>query len=300
MKIDLSKIGTEQQNKNTMNIDQLSTIEMVRLINKEDQAVIDAVEAAIPQIANAVDAIYETILKGGRLVYIGAGTSGRLGVLDASEVLPTYGIGEEAVVGLIAGGDIALRHPVEAAEDDETAVIVDLEGIKFNKNDILCAIASSGRTPYCIGGLKYARSLGAKTISLACVADSEIGKLADFPIEAVVGQEVVTGSTRMKSGSATKMVLNILTSGAMIKYGKVYGNLMVDVKTSNEKLVERAKGIIMKATDVDYDRASYLLEASDNHVKTAIVMQETNRDKEAAIALLDANDGRISNAIKNQ
>ncbi|CAM4181169.1 N-acetylmuramic acid 6-phosphate etherase [Erysipelothrix aquatica] len=300
MKIDLSKIGTEQQNKNTMHIDTLETEAMIRLINQEDQAVIDAVGAAVPQIAKAVDAIYETILNGGRLVYIGAGTSGRLGVLDASEVLPTFGMGEEAVVGLIAGGDVALRHPVEAAEDNETIVVEDLKRINFNENDILCAIASSGRTPYCVGGLKYARSLNAKTISLACVADSVIAQYADYPIEAVVGQEVVTGSTRMKSGSATKMVLNMLSTGAMIKYGKVYGNLMVDVKTSNAKLVERAKGIIMKATGVDYDRAAYLLDASGNHVKTAIVMQETDTTQAEAKALLEANEDRIALAIANR
>ncbi|QIK57531.1 N-acetylmuramic acid 6-phosphate etherase [Erysipelothrix sp. HDW6A] len=297
MKVDISKIGTEQQNVNTMNIDRLDTLSMVQLINREDQAVIDAVSEASEQIANAVDAIYETIHNGGRLVYIGAGTSGRLGVLDASEVLPTYGVGEEAVIGLIAGGDRALRHPVENAEDSTTMIVDDLKNINFNEKDILCAIASSGRTPYCIGGIHYAKSLGAQTVSIACVADSEVGKLVDYPIEAVVGQEVVTGSTRMKSGSATKMILNILSTTTMIKMGKVYGNLMVDVRTSNEKLIERAKTIIIRATGVAYDVAEDVLEKSNNHVKTAIVMIKTDSNYEEAKTLLANNDDRIADAV---
>lgn len=299
MKVDLSNIATEKQNINTMNIDQLSTLEMVKLINQEDQAVIKAVNSALESIALAIDSITECILNGGRLVYIGAGTSGRLGVLDASEVLPTFGVGEEAVVGLIAGGDIALRHPVEASEDSLEFAVEDLKRINFNNKDILCAIASSGRTPYCVGGLDYARSVGARTISLACVPNSLIAQHADIAIEAPVGQEVVTGSTRMKSGSATKMILNMLTTGSMIKLGKVYGNLMVDVKTSNLKLIERAKNIIMNATGVDYPRAEQLLEASGNHVKTAIVMQKLNIEKDEAVARLAENLGHISKTIEN-
>lgn len=299
MKIDLSSIGTEQQNKNTMMIDELNTLDMVRLINKEDQEVINAVEKATPQIAKAVDATYETISKGGRLVYIGAGTSGRIGVLDASEWLPTFGVGEEAVIGIIAGGDHALRNPIESAEDNEFDVIPDLEAINFSNKDILCALASSGRTPYCLGGLKYANKIGAKTISLACVENSEIAKFADFPIEAVVGQEVITGSTRMKSGSAQKMVLNIISSATMIKAGKVYGNLMVDVKPTNKKLVERAKSIIMNATGVDYNRAQELLEESQSQVKLAIVMAKLNLNLEQAQKVLEENQGRIGQAIKN-
>ncbi|CAM3580712.1 N-acetylmuramic acid 6-phosphate etherase [Erysipelothrix urinaevulpis] len=295
--IDLSKIGTEQQNENTMKIDQLNTLEMVRLINQEDQAVIDAVNNASESIANAVDATYEVISQGGRLVYIGAGTSGRIGVLDASEWLPTFGVGEESVVGIIAGGDHALRHPIESAEDNEQDVIDDLKAINFNKDDILCALASSGRTPYCIGGLKYANDLGAKTISLACVANSELANYADYPIEAVVGQEVVTGSTRMKSGSAQKMVLNIISTSVMIKSGKVYGNLMVDVKPTNKKLVERAKGIIMKASGCSYERAEELMELSQGQVKPSIVMEKLNIDFTTAEALLANNHGRIADAL---
>ncbi|CAM4334058.1 N-acetylmuramic acid 6-phosphate etherase [Erysipelothrix inopinata] len=300
MKVDLSKIGTEQQNQNTLNIDKLSTLEMVQLINREDQAVIDAVEKATPQIAAAVDAAYEAVSNGGRLVYIGAGTSGRLGVLDASECLPTFGVGEEAVVGLIAGGDTALRHPVEAAEDSKEDAVRDLKNINFNENDVVCAIGASGRTPYCIGGLEYAKEIGAKSISLACVENSEFFNYADYPIEAVVGQEVVTGSTRMKSGSATKMVLNILSTGIMIKWGKIYGNLMVDVKATNEKLVERARQIIIKATGCSYDRAAELQKLSKDNVKLAIVMEKANLDAEAAMTLLENNQGRISAALENK
>lgn len=300
MKIDLSKIGTERQNSNTTNIDRLDTVEMVALINAEDQRVIDAVGEQTHEIAAAIDATYDVITHGGRLVYIGAGTSGRLGVLDASECLPTFGVGEEAVVGIIAGGDTALRHPVEAAEDNDEMVIKDLQDIQFCEKDILCAIGASGRTPYCIGGLKYAKEIGAQTISVACVANSEMAKYADHPIETVVGQEVITGSTRMKSGSATKMVLNMISTGTMIKLGKVYGNLMVDVKATNAKLVERARNIIMNATGCDYNRAADLLELSDQNVKVAIVMEMCNRDYHAAQTLLEENQGRIALALENK
>lgn len=299
MKINLQTIGTEQRNENTYDIDTLSTLDMVRLINKEDQQVVESIDAASADIAIAIDEIYETIKNGGRLVYIGAGTSGRLGVLDASEILPTFGVGEESVIGLIAGGDKALRLPIESAEDDETLVIKDLEAINFSNKDILCAIAASGRTPYCISGLKHADSIGAKTISVACVENSELAQYAQTAIEAVVGQEVITGSTRMKSGTATKMVLNMLTTGAMIRLGKVYGNLMVDVKTSNLKLVERAKSIIMDATNCDYDKASELLALTDNDVKLAITMLKTSLSLGDARKLLSDFDGHITHALNS-
>lgn len=299
MKINLQSIGTELRNDNTTDIDTLSTVEMVHLINKEDQQVITAVHNVADDIAQAIDEITVVIKNGGRLVYIGAGTSGRLGVLDASEILPTFGVGEESVIGLIAGGDYALRLPIESAEDNEQLVVEDLKGIQFSDKDILCAIAASGRTPYCIGGLEYAKSIGAKTISLACVENSEIGKIADIKIETVVGQEVITGSTRMKSGTATKMVLNMLTTGAMIRLGKVYGNLMVDVKTSNKKLIERAKSIVMDASGCDYDTASEYLIKTDNDVKLAITMLKTELSLEVAKNLLDAHDGHITHALKS-
>lgn len=300
MKIDLSNVTTEQQNINTMNIDKLDTKSMVELINREDQRVIDAISEVTTEVANAIDAITEQLRQGGRLVYIGAGTSGRLGVLDASEVLPTFGVGEEMVIGLIAGGDVALRHPVEAAEDSVDASIEDLKRINFNNKDILCAIASSGRTPYCISGIEYAKSIGSKTISLTCAKDNIMSQKADYPIEVVVGQEVITGSTRMKSGSAQKMVLNMLTTGTMVKLGKVYGNLMVDVKTSNLKLIERARHIVIKATGCSYERAGQLLELSDNSVKVAIVMEILGVDYDVSISLLEKHNGHISRAISEQ
>lgn len=293
VKVDLGVLETEQRNSRTMEIDTLSTLEMVRLINREDQAVIDAIERATPQIAAAIDAIVLRLQQGGRLIYVGAGTSGRLGVLDASECLPTFGVGEESVLALIAGGDRALRHPVEAAEDQEEAAIADLAAVALSGNDILCAIASSGRTPYALSALQYAKSLGAATISLASVSESKIGKVADYPIEVIVGAEVITGSTRMKAGSAQKMVLNMLSTGTMVKLGKVYQNLMVDLRATNQKLIERARQMVVMATDIDYDKASQLLEAADYHVKSAIVMALLAVDYQSATQLLAAHQGVI-------
>lgn len=297
-KVSLEKIGTERRNPRTLEIDTLSTVEMVKLINREDQAVINAIQNVVTDIAKAIDAIVISLKKGGRLVYIGAGTSGRLGVLDASECLPTFGVGEEAIIGLIAGGDRALRHPVEAAEDSEAAIIQDLKAINFNERDTLCAIASSGRTPYCLGGIAYAKLLGATTIALACVQESEIGKLASIKIEAVIGEEVITGSTRMKSGSAQKMILNMLSTGSMIQLGKVYSNLMVDVRTTNEKLVERARRMLMDATDCDYETAITLLSATNGHVKSAIVMQLLGIDYTAVTNLLTKHEGHIRHLLQ--
>lgn len=293
VKVDLGTLETEQRNSRTMEIDTLSTLEMVRLINREDQAVIDAIERATPQIAAAIDAIVLRLQKGGRLIYVGAGTSGRLGVLDASECLPTFGVGEESVLALIAGGDRALRHPVEAAEDQEDAAIADLAAVALSGNDILCAIASSGRTPYALSALQYAKHLGAATISLASVSESKIGKIADYPIEVIVGAEVITGSTRMKAGSAQKMVLNMLSTGTMVKLGKVYQNLMVDLRATNQKLIERAQQMVVMATDIDYDKASQLLEVADYHVKSAIVMALLAVDYQSATQLLAAHQGVI-------
>lgn len=291
--INLGSLETEQRNHHTMSIDTLSTLEMVQLINREDQRVIDAIEAATDQIAATIDAIVPRLRQGGRLIYLGAGTSGRLGVLDASECLPTFGVGEESVLALIAGGDRALRHPVEAAEDQEDAAVTDLAKIGLSKKDILCAIASSGRTPYALSALQYAGSLGAATISLACVSESAIGKIADYPIEVIVGPEVITGSTRMKAGSAQKMVLNMLSAGAMIKLGKVYQNLMVDLRATNQKLIERARQMVVAATAIDYEQATELLEAADYHVKSAIVMAHLAVDYPMARQLLAKHQGMV-------
>ncbi len=290
---DLSKLTTENRNPRTTAIDALDTRSLVALINSEDRAVIEAIHAEIDTIAAAIDLAYSRVKAGGRLIYMGAGTSGRLGVLDASECLPTFGVGEESVIGMIAGGDRALRHPVEAAEDNQTAAREDLDRIHFNSDDVICAISSSGRTPYCIGALEYAAEKGAATIAVACVKGSAIGKKADVAIEAVVGPEVITGSTRMKAGSAQKMILNMLSSGIMIKWGKVYQNWMVDVRATNQKLIERSRQMIMAATGCDYPRATVLLEASGKHVKTAIVMDFLGVDRERAQAALTAHEGRI-------
>ncbi|WP_198401200.1 N-acetylmuramic acid 6-phosphate etherase [Erysipelothrix larvae] len=295
--LNLSTLQTEQRNQNTLSIDTLSTLEMVHLINQEDTQVLNAISECAPSIATAIDAIYPCIENKGRLVYMGAGTSGRLGVLDASEWFPTYGVGEESVIGMIAGGDVALRVPIEGAEDDRDQAVKDMQSIHFNQNDVLLAIASSGRTPYCIGALEYAKSLGAKTVSLACVSKSEIGQIADIAIEAITGPEVVTGSTRMKAGSAQKMILNIISTSCMIKYGKVYGNLMVDVKPTNVKLIQRAKNIIQEATGCTQKRASDLLTQSHDNVKVAIVMELMNADYEHACQMLSDNEGRITHVV---
>ncbi|MGL5902034.1 MAG: N-acetylmuramic acid 6-phosphate etherase, partial [Cetobacterium sp.] len=246
-KLNLKSLTTESRNVNTLNIDTVSTAEMVKIINDEDKKVAEAVATELPQIAEAIDGIVERMKKGGRLIYIGAGTSGRLGILDASECPPTYGVSEELVQGLIAGGVEAIFRAKEGAEDSKELAIQDLKDRELTANDTVVGLAASGRTPYVIGGLEYANEIGALTVSITCNADSSVAKEAKIAISPVVGPEVVTGSTRLKSGTAQKLVLNMLSTGSMIKMGKVYGNLMVDVQSTNEKLVERAKKIVSEA-----------------------------------------------------
>lgn len=290
---------TEQRNPLSVNIDTLPTLEMVRLMNHEDQNVINAIAQVTPSIANAVDIISEAITKGGRLIYLGAGTSGRLGVLDASECLPTFGVGEETVVGIIAGGDKALRHPVENAEDNKLAAVEDLMNINFNTNDVICTIAASGRTPYCIAGLEYAAQIGAKSIALTCTDNNPMLKLATIKIPILVGAEIITGSTRLKAGSAQKMVLNMLTTCSMIKIGKTYGNLMVDVKPTNAKLHQRAINMLFSILDIDEENAEILLKSANNHVKTAILMHLKSIDYISAEELLHIHNSRLSEALKD-
>lgn len=297
MGIDLGKLSTEQRNPNTAEIDRVSTLDMVRLINEEDKKVALAVEQVLPEIAQAVDLIADQIKRGGRLFYIGAGTSGRLGILDASECPPTYGVDFGLVVGLIAGGDGAIRKAVEGAEDRPELGASDLKAHNFNAQDVLVGLAASGRTPYVIGGLAYANSLGAHTIAIACTPNSEIGRLAEIAIEPLPGPEVVTGSTRMKAGTAQKLVLNMLSTGAMIKIGKVYGNLMVDVQASNQKLVERCKRIVCEATGIERCRAEELLTLTNYDVKLAILIQQTGLTIEAATQLLQHAEGYLQRAI---
>ena len=297
MAVELDKIATEQRNPRTAHIDELSTLEMVTLINSEDHRVADAVQEVLPQIAAAVDLIAERLSSGGRLVYVGCGTSGRLGILDASECPPTYNVSPELVQGLIAGGFPAIFKAVEGAEDSRELGEEDLKKIAFNDRDVLCGLAASGRTPYVLGAMAYAKSIGASVIAVTCCKGSQIDRAADIGIAPEPGPEVVTGSTRMKSGTAQKMVLNMLSTGAMIRMGKVYGNLMVDVQPSNEKLVRRCQRIVMQATGADEAQAVAALDASGYHCKTAIVMLLCGVAAKEAETMLANAGGRIAGAV---
>lgn len=293
----LNQLITEQRNPNSMQLDSLSAQELVALINREDQQVALAVEKCLPQIASAVEKIIAAFEHGGRLVYVGAGTSGRLGVLDASECPPTYGVKPEMVVGLIAGGDHALRHPIEGAEDNVQQGQADLEEISFSAQDVLVGIAASGRTPYVLGALNYAKQLGATTVSIASNPNSKMAEVADIAIETVVGPEVLTGSSRMKSGTAQKLVLNMLTTASMVLIGKCYQNLMVDVQASNEKLKARALKIVMEATECDNEAAANVLAKANGQVKLAILMQLSGLDALEAQSLLDKSNGKLRQAL---
>lgn len=290
-------LTTEQDNPKSNNIDQMSTLDSLRLINREDAMVAAAVREALPQIAEAVDVIAKALANGGRLFYLGAGTSGRLGVLDAVECVPTFSVSPDLVQGLIAGGSDALTQSIEGAEDRPEDAREDLMARGLTKADVVCGIAASGRTPYVIGGLTYAKTLGAKTIAIACNASSPIGAIADISISVVVGPEIIAGSTRMKAGSAQKMILNMLSTGAMIRLGKVYGNLMVDVKVSNQKLAERACRLVMRLTGVDSERARTLLAGANQDVKAAVVMARLGVEYEQARELLAQAKGKMREVI---
>ncbi|ENC9556693.1 N-acetylmuramic acid 6-phosphate etherase [Aeromonas hydrophila] len=294
MTIDLSSMITETRNPASVEIDQLPTLEMLRVINQEDQQVALAVSQLLPEITRAVDAIAAAFGKGGRLVYIGAGTSGRLGILDASECPPTYGVSAEQVVGLIAGGHKAILQAVENAEDDAELGAQDLKNIQFCANDVLVGIAASGRTPYVLGAMAHARAVGATVCSISCNPGSPLAQAANISMVAVVGPEIVTGSSRMKAGTAQKLILNMLSTGAMIRTGKVYGNLMVDVEATNAKLVERQKRIVMEATDCERAVAERALAQADNHCKTAIVMILAGLTADEARTRLQSSNGFIS------
>lgn len=298
-RLNLKSLTTESRNQNTLDIDRVSTIEMVKKINDEDKKVAEAVEKELPQIAEAIDGIVERLKKGGRLIYIGAGTSGRLGILDASECSPTYGVSEELVQGVIAGGQEAIFRAQEGAEDSKELAINDLKEKNITKLDVIVGLAASGRTPYVIGGLEYANEIGALTISVTCNANSLVANTAQIAISPVVGPEVVTGSTRLKSGTAQKLVLNMLSTGSMIKLGKVYGNLMVDVQSTNEKLVERAKKIVSEATGVDTDIAAEYLNETKSNVKLAIFMILSKLSLDEAKNKLEKHDGYIAKALND-
>ena len=295
--VELKKIATEQRNPNTMNIDTLPTLDMIRLINQEDHNVAKAVGLVAEQIAQAVDVIADRLSKGGRLIYCGAGTSGRLGILDAVECPPTYSTEPEMVQGLIAGGYPAIFKAVEGAEDSKELGVEDMKGINFAAGDVLVGVAASGRTPYVLGCMEYAKELGAVTVSVTCCPGSVLDTYADIGIAPAPGPEVVTGSTRMKSGTAQKMVLNMLSTGAMIKLGKVYGNLMVDVKPSNEKLVRRCVTIVCAATECDEATATAALEECEYRPKIAIVMVLMGVDAAKAKELLNNAGGRVAKVL---
>ncbi|WP_341457746.1 N-acetylmuramic acid 6-phosphate etherase [Haloimpatiens massiliensis] len=299
MNINLDLLTTEKRNPNTVEIDKLSTEGIIKLINEEDKKVAYAVEKEILNIAKAVDFITKKLYEGGRLIYLGAGTSGRLGILDASECPPTFGVSHEMVQGIIAGGYEAIFSAVEGAEDSKEYAVNDLKKINFNKDDVLVGIAASGRTPYVLGGLEYARDMEAITIGVTNNYNSEISKIVDVCIAVEVGEEVIAGSTRMKSGTGQKMVLNMLSTGAMIKLGKVYENLMIDVESTNIKLKERCKKIVMEATSVDECEAKKYLEIADYDVKLSIFMIKTGLDKLKSKDILDKHKGYVRKALES-
>ena len=298
--VDLAGLTTETRNPRTLELDTMPATEFLEVMNDEDAKVAGAVRQAIPQIAAAVESIAGAFRSGGRLIYLGAGTSGRLGVLDAVECPPTFGTEPEQVVGLIAGGERAFVKAVEGAEDSAELAVEELKGLDVTSADAVVGIAASGRTPYVIGGLDYARSLGCPTVSVACNPGSEVSKHADVAIEVDNGPEVLTGSTRLKSGTSQKLILNMLSTASMVQVGKVYGNLMVDVKPTNEKLVERTKRIIATATGCDADAAAAAYEESGGHAKTAIVMVLSGVGADEARARLEAADGFVRRAIAEQ
>ncbi|MER2062740.1 MAG: N-acetylmuramic acid 6-phosphate etherase [Aerococcus urinaeequi] len=298
MSVEINQLTTEKRHTNTMHLDQMSVGQVLEEMNKEDRKVPEVIAEALGQIEAAVETIIQSFNAGGRLIYFGAGTSGRLGVLDAAECVPTFGVSPDLVVGLIAGGDKAMVEAVEGAEDSLTLAEEDFKKLNLNANDTVVGIAASGRTPYVIGGLNYAQSVGAKTVSIACNKEAKISCYAQIPIEVDCGPEILTGSTRLKAGTAQKLILNMLSTVSMIGIGKVYQNLMVDVQATNEKLEERSKRIIMAATECTYEDAASYFEAANRNVKVAIVMILTNLDATEASQKITAANGFVNQVIK--
>ena len=296
--IDLTKLTTEQQNPKTKSIDEASALEIVKLINAEDQTVPKAVKKILPDISRAIIVIANRLSHGGRLFYIGSGTSGRLGILDASECPPTYSTPPELVQGIIAGGTPAIFRAQEGAEDSESAGADDLQKQKLTNLDVVVGLSASGRTPYVTGALKYAQQTGAYVIAVTCTENPETATLANLSLTAVTGPEVITGSTRMKAGTAQKLILNMLSTGSMILMGKVYGNLMVDLQCTNNKLKARARSILMEASGCDGETADKLLAQSHGAVKPAILMHLAGVDYETAMQKLKENQGRLKQALK--
>ncbi len=293
---ELNNLATEKRNEKTKDLDLLSIREIITIMNQEDLNVVAAVKKALPQIEKVIEVMVETLKNKGRIIYIGAGTSGRTGIIDAVECGPTFGCTDE-FQGLIAGGYGAIFKAVEGAEDSKQLAVEDLKQINFSAKDLLIGIAASGRTPYVIGGIEYAQHLGAKTACVCCNENTSIGKIVDYPIEVNAGAEVLTGSTRLKSGTCQKVIVNMLSTTSMICLGKVYKNLMVDVKATNEKLVERCRRIVMEATDCDYQTADVALKKTDNKCKEAIVMILLGVDYDAAHEKLEKADGFVRKAL---
>jgi len=294
----LEHLLTEQANPASEGIDALPTEQVLSIINNEDRKVAEAVSRELPAITRAVDAIVHAFERGGKLFYIGAGTSGRLGVLDAAECPPTFNVPPEMVQGIMAGGDTALSRATETSEDDSSIGVRDLVGRGFVERDVLAGIAASGRTPYVLGAVAEANRMGALTIGISCTPDSELSRVVNLPITLLVGPEIVAGSTRMKAGTATKMVLNMLTTASFIRLGYVYGNLMVNVQPKNSKLADRARRIIAMAAGVPLDRAGELLAAAGNSVRTAIVMACAGVDRTEAERRLSGVGGRVSESLQ--
>lgn len=295
--MNLEGLTTEARNEATKKIDQVSTLEMVTLINQEDQKVAQAIEKVLPQIAAAIDAAAERFKKGGRLIYCGAGTSGRLGALDAIELTPTYSVSPERAFGILAGGEKAMYQAIEGAEDSKELAIEDLTQHQLTARDVVIAIAASGRTPYAVSAIEYGKKVGALTISVTCNNQSPMNQLAEIGIAPIVGPEVITGSTGMKAGSAQKMVLNMFSTGIMVKVGNIYQNLMVNVQRTNEKLMQRATNIIKEAAEIEESQAKEYLEAAQLEVAPAIVMAKAHVDFQKAKQLLAEHDGRISEVL---
>jgi N-acetylmuramic acid 6-phosphate etherase len=298
-KIILEGLSTETRNSETMNLDEMSSLEIVQAMNKEDYKVPQVITGLLPIIAKVVDICAEALKTKNRVFYMGAGTSGRLGIVDSSECPPTFNASPNEFIGLIAGGESAFIKAVEGAEDSEDLGKDDLIKRNFCKNDICIGLAASGRTPYVIGGLKYARSIGAQTVSISCNKDAKVSKYADYPIEAIVGPEVLTGSTRLKAGTAQKLILNMISTGAMIRRGKSYQNLMVDLQMTNKKLERRGLNIIKEATGVDDNEAKEYIEKAKGSVKVAIVMILSSCNYEDAVKKLEKAEGKVKIAIKN-
>ncbi|CAM3922192.1 N-acetylmuramic acid 6-phosphate etherase [Mesobacillus thioparans] len=295
--MNITKLNTEQQNPKTLNIDLMSTEEIITVINQEDTLVPNVLARQVPNISEVVDKIVAAFKQGGRLIYVGAGTSGRLGIIDASECPPTYGTDPGMVVGIIAGGKEAMTEAIEGVEDDKQQGKTDMEEISLTAKDVVVGIAASGRTPYTIGALEYSKQLGAVTVSVVCSKDSEMEQVSDYTIAAVVGPEVITGSTRMKAGTAQKLILNMLSTASMIKMGKVYGNLMVDVQMTNEKLHNRAVNIVKMATGASDEEARAAIKEQNYHTKAAILQIITGLKGIEANNLLNKHDGYLREAI---